>query len=159
MTFGARHNALVLIAFAAAGVGIRAWFVARHKAHERGGRTSAVPLAFGLAALAGAAVGLAPRTTNFTSALTSANPQERFARVQSIVEARCVACHAAKPTFAGFTEAPKGVLLDTPEHILAHTPAMQVQLSTRVMPIANITQMTDSERAEVLAWLADGAPH
>jgi uncharacterized membrane protein len=27
------------------------------------------------------------------------------------------------------------------------------------MPIANITHMSDAERAEVLAWLADGAPH
>ncbi len=36
---------------------------------------------------------------------------------------------------------------------------MQTQLRTKVMPIGNLTQMTDAERATVLAWLGDGAPH
>jgi uncharacterized membrane protein len=36
---------------------------------------------------------------------------------------------------------------------------MQTQLSTGVMPIGNLTHMTDDERKLVLAWLADGAPH
>ena len=40
MTYGARYNWLVLIGMCIAGALIRAWFVARHKAHERGGRTS-----------------------------------------------------------------------------------------------------------------------
>ena len=72
---------------------------------------------------------------------------------------RCVTCHAPVPTFAGLTAAPKGVLLDTPEHILAQTLPTQIQLSTRVMPLGNLTQMTEGERAEVIAWLNDGAPH
>jgi uncharacterized membrane protein len=159
LTYGARHNALVLISMSVAGAAIRAWFVARHKAHERDGRTSPLPLALGAVVLAGVAIGLAPRATNFTGAFTAATPQQRFAHVQSILQQRCVTCHAAMPTFAGFSEAPKGVRLDAPEYILAQTPAMQIQLTTRVMPIGNITQMTDAERAEVLAWIADGAPH
>jgi len=39
MTYGARENWLVLIAICAAGVSVRLYFVARHKAHERNGRT------------------------------------------------------------------------------------------------------------------------
>jgi len=27
------------------------------------------------------------------------------------------------------------------------------------MPLGNLTQMTEDERAEVIAWLSDGAPH
>jgi len=158
VTYGAARPALVLIALSAAGALIRAWFVARHKAHERGGRTSPLPLALGLLLLAGAAFALAPRATGNT-AQVSTSPSARFAEVQTILQQRCVACHAPQPTFAGFTAPPKGVLLDTPEHILAHTVSMQTQLATRVMPVGNLTQMTDTERAEVLAWLADGAPH
>jgi len=30
-----------------------------------------------------------------------------FAAVQAIIQARCVACHAAKPTFEGFDAPPK----------------------------------------------------
>jgi len=158
VTYGAARPALVLIALSAAGALIRAWFVARHKAHERGGRTSPLPLALGLLLLAGAAFALAPRATGNT-AQVSTSPSARFAEVQTILQQRCVACHAPQPTFAGFTAPPKGVLLDTPEHILAHAVSMQTQLATRVMPVGNLTQMTDTERAEVLAWLADGAPH
>jgi uncharacterized membrane protein len=83
----------------------------------------------------------------------------RFAQVQSIVQQRCVPCHAPTPTFNGFNTAPNGVFLDTPDHLLAHSAQMQTQLATRVMPVGNLTQMTELERATVLGWLADGAPH
>ena len=158
VTYGAARPALVLIALSAAGALIRAWFVARHKAHERDGRTSPLPLALALLLLAGAAFALAPRATG-NPAQAFMPPAARFAKVQAILQQRCVACHAPQPTFAGFNAPPKGVLLDTPAHILAHTVSMQTQLATRVMPVGNLTQMTDSERAEVLAWLTDGAPH
>ena len=158
LTYGAKNNWLVLIAMAFAGAAIRAWFVARHKAHERGGKTSLLPLALGLAVLAAVIVALAPRHLGDASA-TTMPPVQRFAEVRSIVSQRCVPCHAAKPTFAGFPAAPKGVLLDSADAILTQTAPMQVQLRTRVMPIGNLTQMTDAERATVLAWLSDGAPH
>jgi len=160
LTYGAQYNWLVLIAMAFAGAAIRAWFVARHKAHERGGRTPMLPLALGLIVLAGVIVALAPARPRETpdSANTPA-PAVRFAEVQGIITARCVPCHAAKPTFAGFPAAPKGVVLDNPAAILAQRAPMQTQLSTKVMPIGNLTKMTDEERATVLAWLGDGAPH
>src|SRR5262249_24160153 len=59
-TFGARENWLVLIAICAAGVTLRLYFVARHKAHERNGRTSPLTAAIGLATLAGVAVAALP---------------------------------------------------------------------------------------------------
>ena len=159
LTYGAKWNWLVLIAMSVAGAAIRAWFVMRHKAHERGGKTSPVPLVIGLIVLAGVIAALAPRTSASTQgARDSAAAAQRFGEVQGIINQRCVTCHAPHPTFAGFPAPPKGVMLDTPEHILANTVAMQTQLATRVMPIGNLTQMTDAERETVLAWLRDGAP-
>jgi uncharacterized membrane protein len=159
MTFGAKHNAIVLIGMSLAGVGIRAWFVARHKAHERGGRTSALTLALGLLVLAAVAIALAPWDSIPSTAMSVVPPHERFARVETIMRQRCVPCHAHAPTFAGLTAPPKGVVLDSPESILAQAQPTLVQLSTRVMPLGNLTQMTEDERAEVIAWLSDGAPH
>jgi uncharacterized membrane protein len=158
VTYGAIHPALVLIAMSVAGALIRAWFVARHRAHERGGRASPAPVAIGVLLLAGVAFALAPRASTHTVASTDDAPA-RFAKVQAILQQRCVACHALQPSFAGFSAPPKGVMLDTPEHILTHTAAMQTQLATRVMPVGNLTQMTEAERSEVLQWLGDGAPH
>ena len=158
LTYGAKYNWLVLIAMAFAGAAIRGWFVARHKAHERGGKTPALPLALGLITLAGVIIALAPYSTD--AAKAAAIPAiQRFAEVRGILQQRCVPCHSPAPTFSGFNAAPNGVLLDTPEGIFMHTAQMQTQLSTKVMPIGNLTQMTDAERATVLAWLSDGAPH
>jgi uncharacterized membrane protein len=162
LTFGSTHNASVLIALSLAGACIRAWFVARHKAYERGGSTSPWTLALGLLLIAGVAVVLAPARRGASAAATPADRaavEARFGAVRSIVEQRCVPCHSPTPTLAGFNAAPNGVLLDTPERLLAHSVQMQTQLSTGVMPIGNLTHMTDAERQQMIAWLIDGAPH
>jgi len=61
MTFGAQHNWLVLIALCAAGVLIRVYFVARHKRHERGGKTPLWPALLGLLIVAATAGALGPK--------------------------------------------------------------------------------------------------
>jgi uncharacterized membrane protein len=82
-----------------------------------------------------------------------------FARIQAIVAQRCTSCHSANPTQSGFTAPPNGLLLDTPERILAHTEQMRQQIATRAMPLGNITGITEEERTEMLAWIDRGAPH
>ena len=158
MTFGARENWLVLIVICAAGVLLRVWFVARHKAHERHGHTSPLPAALGVLALAGVAVALMPAPRGARTAAGSAATAS-FARIETIVALRCAGCHSAHPTLAGLTAPPNGVLLDTPERILARSEQIHLQLATGAMPVGNITGITDEERAEVLAWIERGAPH
>jgi uncharacterized membrane protein len=81
-----------------------------------------------------------------------------FNRVQQIVTARCVPCHQASPDFHGITSPPMGVRLDSPEAIVALAGAIKTQaVDTREMPIGNLTQMTDAERAAVGAWVDQGA--
>jgi uncharacterized membrane protein len=153
MTYGARENWLVLIAICAAGVSLRLYFVARHKAHERNGRTPLLPAALGLLTLAGVAFALMPQPRPNQAAGGS------FARIQTIVAQRCTSCHSANPTQSGFTAPPNGLLLDTPERILAHTEQMRQQIATRAMPLGNITRITEEERTEMLTWIDRGAPH
>ena len=160
MTYGARENWLVLIAICAAGVCLRLYFVARHKAHERNGRTSPLPAAVGLLTLAGVVLALmpGPRAGAGDAAAGPAAAGD-FVRIQSIVAQRCSSCHAARPTQPGFTAPPSGVLLDTPERILARTEQMRQQIVTRAMPLGNVTAITEEERAVMLAWIERGAPH
>jgi uncharacterized membrane protein len=164
MTFGARNNWLVLIAMSAAGVCIRLYFVARHKAHERNGRTSPTFAIVAVVMLAGVAFALAPQRPRgnasvWASSATSPGEATGFEHIQAIVTQRCVPCHSANPTQPGFASAPNGVLLDTPEHILAHATQMQQQVQTRAMPIGNLTGMTEPERADLLDWIHSGTPH
>jgi uncharacterized membrane protein len=159
MTFGARYNWLVLIALSAAGVLIRVYFVNRHSAHERNGRTSPLPAALAVLLLAGVAFALAPARSSMPPQADTGSAAAQFVRVQSIVKQRCVVCHTSVPVQGGVSAPPAGVRLDAPEFILMHRAKMQQQLATRAMPVGNVTGLTDAERAELLAWIQRGAPH
>ena len=164
LAFGARLNWLVLIAISAAGVLIRAWFVSRHKRHERGGKTSPWPALIGLSIIAATAAALAPKLSPDAAAARASAPSAdspalQFAAVQDIVARRCVPCHSATPTQPGFAAAPNGVLLDTPANLLARAAVIAPQVETRTMPIGNLTGMTESERSQLLDWIKHGTPH
>ena len=156
-SYGAHFNWAVPIALSASGALIRAWFVARHKQHVAGHTVSPWPLVTGIVILAAAIIAMTPRTA--PPAEKSAAAGIDFARAQAIVTQRCATCHAASPTQPGFPAPPKGVMLDTPQRILDQTKQMRQQLVTRVMPIANLTHMTDEERGQLVAWIDRGAPH
>jgi uncharacterized membrane protein len=158
MTYGARYNWLVLIAISFAGACIRAWFVARHRAAERG-YVPLLPAVLGALALAVVVVALAPARGRGGAGLEPVAASGEVAHVQQIVQTRCVPCHAAKPTQAGFSAAPNGLVLETLDELLAHLPEVQQQLSARTMPLGNLTAMTDEERATMLMWIGHGARH
>ena len=165
MTFGARYNWLVLIALCAAGVLIRVYFVARHKRHERGGKTPLWPALLGLVVVAATAGALAPKrappaaAAAGTPAATAESAAAQFADIQGIVANRCAPCHGAAPTQPGFAAAPKGVLLDSSAGLLANLRAIEPQVATRAMPIGNLTCMTEAERSQLLDWIRHGAAH
>lgn len=151
MTYGHAWNWLVLMAISFAGALIRTYFVARHK-----GRANPWPLAAGVLLLAAVAVAIAPHAPGSDAARTT--PAAEFAAVQAIVKSRCTPCHAAAPTQAGFNAPPKGVIFETADQIGSQAALINQQVATRVMPLANLTHMTDAERATVGAWFAHGAP-
>lgn len=154
MTYRHEHAWAVLAAIMAAGVLIRHFFNLRHR-----GRTEwRYPLA-GVALLLALAVAIAPQRPVAGAGLTSpADPAAQFARVQAIVTQRCVSCHSDHPTQPGFATAPGGVMLHNPE--LIHQSAAKIYqqaVQLKAMPIANLTNMTDAERAQVGAWFEAGA--
>ena len=144
--FGVRSAWLVLVAMTVAGALARVWFVMRHK-----GRAPAWVWALGATVFVATAALLAPREVRDTRTVP-------FARVQAVIGARCVTCHADKPAFQGLAEAPKGVKLDTPERI--HAAAQQIYQQaarSKAMPPGNLTGMTDDERALLERWYQSGA--
>lgn len=149
MTYGHPHNWLVLIAISFAGAAIRTFFVARHK-----GKASPLPLVIGALLLAAVAIAIAPKPAAAPSAGAA---RIDFAQVQAIVKSRCATCHSQTPTQAGFSAPPKGVMFETPEQILAQAPLLHQQTASRVMPLGNVTAMTDEERALIGDWFAQGA--
>jgi uncharacterized membrane protein len=147
MTYRHPHAWAVLGVIMAAGVFIRHFFNLRHK-----GRVEWVYPAVGVVLLLGLAVALAPPRPE------AAKEKVDFARVQAIVAQRCVSCHAAHPTQPGFASAPAGVMLDDAHGIAQNAPRIYQQaVQLKAMPLANMTNMTDAERAEIGAWFEAGA--
>jgi uncharacterized membrane protein len=138
---------VVLVLLMVIGAAIRHFFNLRHQ----GRNVWAIPIAAAIA-LAGIAIWLRPPEAS------SAGPQVPFARVQGIIAQRCAVCHSMNPTQPGFSSAPKGVELDTPEQIAAQANAIERQaVVLKAMPLGNVTHMTQAERDALGAWIRQGA--
>ena len=151
MTYGSRYNWLVLIALSFAGACVRAWFVARQRLEGARGLEPVMPALAALVTMVGVVYLLAPAAASSTVAQDRPSPDRN--RVQAIVEQRCVPCHAVSPTEPGFSAPPNGLVLQTLDQLAAHAPEAQQQLTMRTMPLGNLTQMSEEERAILLQWI------
>jgi uncharacterized membrane protein len=81
-----------------------------------------------------------------------------FAKVNSVIQERCSVCHAATPSSPLFSAPPAGFILDTPEQIKAQAAKIHAQsVASQIMPLGNITQMTQEERDLIGTWIDQGA--
>ncbi|HYD93834.1 MAG TPA: urate hydroxylase PuuD [Noviherbaspirillum sp.] len=148
MTYNHPYNWLILAGIMAAGVLIRHFFNLRHK-----GRIAIGYPAAGMALLLVVAVAIAPKP-----AARGGGAAVDMAQVQAVVEQRCVSCHADQPTHPGFAAAPSGVMLQTPELLKQHAERVYRQVvQLKSMPIGNLTNMTEEERALIARWYEAGA--
>jgi uncharacterized membrane protein len=96
----------------------------------------------------------------FTSGSGSGAVVEKvaFSRVNMVIHERCVPCHAESPADTTYSQAPKGVLLETPEQIKSQAQQIKIQaVVTKAMPQGNKTGITEPERALLAQWIMGGA--
>ena len=141
-----RYSWAILGVVMSSGVLIRQFFVLRRR-----GRQQTWYLVIAGALLVGAAVYLAPEQRAIGAKVVS------FAEVKSVIDRRCVSCHAMTPTYDGFSQPPKGLVLENAGAIGQHAAKIAETVANRYMPLGNLTQITDEERALVTAWFAQGA--
>jgi uncharacterized membrane protein len=146
-TYGHDHAWAILVCLMVIGAWIRHYFNNRHA-----GRTLwwiPVTAAGGIAAVA---VWIRPADV----APAAGAPKVTFAQVQPIVAQRCQACHSTHPTLA--SAPPKGIVLETAAQIHAQADLIRtVAVDSHVMPLGNVTHMTDAERKLLGTWIAQGA--
>lgn len=86
--------------------------------------------------------------------------EERFAladgfdEAHDVVMGRCSMCHGREPSYSdSLLWAPRGVLLDTPADIARNARAIYIQSGvSHAMPPANVTAMSESDRAAIVRW-------
>ena len=76
-----------------------------------------------------------------------------FEEAADHVRGRCSMCHAREPFWDGIRWAPKGVVLETDADIARHAREVFLQAgASHAMPPANLTGMTQEERAAIRDW-------
>ncbi len=151
LLYATRFNWVIVAIVLALGPVIRHFYNSRHSGHGSPWWT------WGVAAAGMIAIALLSAAGPRDAKTGAATPN--FKAVENIVSSRCSPCHAADPVWANIPTAPRGILLDDPEHIVRNARLIgRNAVWSNAMPPGNITEMTPAERATLAAWLDEGAP-
>ena len=153
-TYGSSWSWAVLVGISVVGAMGRHWF----NLHEQGTKNRWLLPA---AALALVSLAFAMKPADRIVAAPSESAAQAgpaWSDVNAVFQQRCVTCHSATPTQPGFPVAPLGMMMNTPEQISARSEDIHEQaVVLKVMPLGNMTQITDDERALIDAWYKAGA--
>ncbi len=143
--YGHHYNWILLIILSVSGALVRHTMVTKNTKE----RWLLIPAAIGMMALVFVSA-IQPKVTT----ASAPNPEHLdYAYVKTIVEARCQRCHSTNNTDENFKVAPKDVVLETEDQLMKHKDLVIKQVENKVMPLANLTAMTDQERAVLVSWL------
>ena len=184
-TYGSQYNWLILAGIAVLAVLVRHYFNTRHDSHKYAwtlpvAALGMICLAYVTGpkpvstapdtakvikyqplpetALGGVKAADAPAPVTAPAAPAAAVATVDFEQVHKVIQERCTVCHSATPSSPLFSAAPAGVMFDTAQQIQLMAPRIQAQaVVTPIMPLGNITQMTQQERDLVGAWINAGA--
>ncbi len=145
-TYSGSLNWVILLLLVILGASIRHVMVAKQ------GKWAIAPAAASVVALAALAASPSPQASK------DLGPPVAFKDAQAIITSRCVACHAQEPAIKTFGPAPGGVHFDSAERIRALAARIRFRVvETKTMPLANMTQITEEERATLGRWIDQGA--
>jgi len=146
-TYGSAWNWQFLLVFSLAAVGIRHWFNVRHLPEYS---RWILPLSILLM------LALAAATFPWRLNPVSAGGSVGTAAIMPVIRERCAGCHSHHPTQAGFSEPPLGIAFDMAQEVESQAQLIhQATVTTRIMPLGNLTGMTEKERELVARWYAD----
>jgi uncharacterized membrane protein len=150
MTYGAERPWIVLALLGLTGVAIRHIFNLRHRERPTG---RAIALATIMAAVSVTYVTLEKNRG-------AASPGHvTYADIKPLLERHCIACHSPKPSQAGYTTPPLGLVLTDYAHASAAAPKIRTMaVDSEIMPLGNLSGMTKPEREKLGAWIAGGTP-
>lgn len=147
MTYAHPRGWLILGALGFIGGLIRHYYNLRHAGRDRPWLLVAAGVAFAAVALLSMAGAPGSRT-----AAAGEAPVDLSA-VRDVIAVRCVPCHSAHPSHEMFDAPPAGIAFDTEDEIRARAKDIYaVTIETRIMPLGNLTGMTEEERERVGSW-------
>lgn len=143
-TYTSEYAWIIMALFIFAGAIIRQYFVLRH--------TGKNDLRYPAASIVLLAIIAYLAMPNTSATVAASDETIKISQVSQIINERCVSCHSVKPTQAGIASAPAGMAFDTEDEIIQHITQIKPVVASQYMPLANLTNMTDEERAIIAAW-------
>ncbi len=179
-TYGSQYNWAILAGISVLAVLVRHYFNTRHDSNRFAWALPAAAVGMICLAFVTApnrqggvpnAAPTSPREQSIEAQQAATAPDEQqeaapapagegeFAEVRRVIDERCTVCHAAQPSSPLFSAAPAGVMFDTPEQIRQQAAKIHAQaVASQIMPLGNMTNMTQDERDLLGAWIDKGAP-
>jgi uncharacterized membrane protein len=150
-TFGHGESWAILAAIIVIGMGVRHWFNLR-------GQGVANSWLLPVSALALFALAFVSRPTSLVPDAEGRESVEA-SEVRAIITRRCTPCHATEPSHPAFAAPPKNVVFEDDGDLARYAGKIHQQaVVSRIMPLGNLTDMTEEERAKLATWYAVGAP-
>lgn len=152
-TWAHPQNGLVLLLLMIFGAGIRHAMIVK----KRGGTWALAPAAASLVTLI-TMTGPAKDPATVEASHDHHTARITFAAAHAVISSRCIACHSSDPADRTFGPIPGGVSFESPEKIKAFAERIKFRaVTTRTMPLANKTGITEDERALLGHWIDQGA--
>ncbi|MCL7930760.1 urate hydroxylase PuuD [Halomonas llamarensis] len=141
------HAWVLMTLFIFAGALIRQYFVLMHQGKIR----PAYPVVGVALILIAFWVGMPSSSSAPTGEQTAGNGP-KITEIKTLMNKHCVACHSQTPTQPGFSAPPAGLAYDNIDQILLQKDKIQRVVKSGYMPLGNMTNMTERERAVIQAW-------
>tara|TARA_R110002020_G_scaffold21701_2_gene73707 strand:+ start:5466 stop:6674 length:1209 start_codon:yes stop_codon:yes gene_type:complete len=138
---------VLMTLFIFAGALIRQYFVLMHA-----GKIQPIYPIAGVALLLIAFWVAMPAQSSSQSGAQAAEKGPDITEIGAVIEQRCVACHSQTPTQPGFSAPPAGFAYDEIEQIIKQQESIKRVVASSYMPLGNMTNMTEEERALIEEW-------
>ena len=141
-TYGNQYNWLVLIAVSVIGILVRHYYNIRHLKKAVWMLPTAL---FGFILIIMATMPAKQKALSNTEKVSTAD-------ILPIFQQRCFSCHSSQPTQVGFSSPPAGLAYDKAGVLENNADKINAQVMQKIMPLGNLTQMTEEEREKVNRW-------
>lgn len=157
--YGHDHGWIALILIGICLVGIRHFFNLKHQGiHKPGfliyGSLAAVLIACALIYLDYGS-GRGDNAPTLSESFEGLDGTGIKVRVDTLVETHCASCHADSPDWPGYSAPPAGLIITDNERLAKSRGRSLPSIESGYMPLGNLTQMTEEERRDLVAWLRE----
>ena len=87
------------------------------------------------------------------NSIIASNDSLSSRQFQQLLEKHCTTCHAKNPSFPGYAAAPGGIIFENFESLTAYRDRAITSMVSGYMPLANLTELTETERAAMIIYL------